>query len=150
MVISTRYNGVMRLDIQFKYSIFHTSFEVKKNMTSKKSSNMTKAQLEARNQELETALAKLEEKVNGLVKKSVQGSTKAINIKLSETQWQTIAGQYGKQVSLAPFNPTESKYSTPAFTIKATFSATHTGFEEARALIDVAENNLDKSGLLTQ
>ena len=119
-------------------------------MTSKKSSNMTKAQLEARNQELEAKLATLEDKVNGLVKKSVQGSTKAMNIKISSTTWQTIAGQYGKQVSLAPFDPTNSKYSTPAFTIKATFSATQTGFDEAIALVEVARNNLDKSGILTQ
>tara|TARA_X000001382_G_C3156347_1_gene174704 strand:- start:69 stop:404 length:336 start_codon:yes stop_codon:yes gene_type:complete len=107
----------------------------------------TKAQLEKENNELRAQLDKLDKKISKVVKSTkVESKT---SLTFSETKWQTIAGQYGKQISLAPFVE-GGKYPTPALNMRATFSATKSGLDEARALIDVAENNLEKNGLLTQ
>ena len=75
--------------------------------------------------------------------------TEKVEIALSATAWQTVSGKYGKNISLAPFKE-GGKYDTPALFMKGTFAMTMTGLDEARALIDVAQNKLEKSGLLTQ
>ena len=110
-------------------------------------SKITKAQLEKENNELRAQLDKLDKKISKVVRNTkVENKT---SLTFSETEWQTIAGKFGKQISLAPF-VAGGKYSTPALNIRATYSATKTGLDEARALIDVAENTLEKNGLLTQ
>ena len=88
----------------------------------------------------------LEKKSKTSAKKEV---TEKAEIALSATEWQIVSGKYGKSISLAPFKE-GGKYDTPALFMKGTFAMTMTGLDEARALIDVTQNKLEKSGLLTQ
>ena len=88
----------------------------------------------------------LEKKSKKSAKKEV---TEKVEIALSATEWQIVSGKYGKSISLAPFKE-GGKYDTPALFMKGTFAMTMTGLDEARALIDVAQNKLENSGLLTQ
>jgi len=89
-------------------------------------------------------LVKVQDKV---IAKSTQEVEK-VGIKLSKTAWQTLSGHYGNQVSLAPFSE-GGKFKTPAVTVRMTQPATKTGFDQARAYLDLAEQKLEDSGILT-
>ena len=108
----------------------------------------TKKQLEAIVELQKKELRKISAQVEKIAgsKKEV---TEKVEIALSATAWQVVSGKYGKSISLAPFKE-GGKYDTPALFMKGTFAMTMTGLDEARALIDVAQNKLEKSGLLTQ
>jgi len=115
--------------------------EVINNMT-----KTTKAELVELVEAQNKLILALEKKDKKTAKKVV---TEKVEIALSATAWQTISGQYGKSISLAPFKE-GGKYDTPALFMKGTFAMTMTGLDEARALIDICQNKLEKSGLLTQ
>jgi len=103
----------------------------------------TKKELEAKLALAEKIIAKQEK----LQKKS-EAIQEEVSLKLSKDKWQTLSGHYGNQVSLAPFQE-GGKFKSPAITVKMTQSATKEGFDKIRAELDIAENKLDKAGILT-
>ena len=110
---------------------------------------MTKTTIASLQKDLAKAIAMVNAQNDAIKKMSTTTkATKAVSGKIFLSKsFQTLAGDYKKSVSLLPMN---DKYPNPACHIGTTFPATKIGFDSARALLDIAENKLEESGLLTQ
>ena len=112
----------------------------------------TKKELQAIVDLQKEQLEKISAKVDKLVgkkstSKKVAKSTEKITF--SDT-WQLLTGKAfsGNQINLPPMPKDDSKY-TQNIIGKFAVPCTKTGLDTARAEIDIAENILQKSGLLT-
>ena len=100
-------------------------------------------QLEATIKEQEKLLARATKLIN-----KAQTNQSSVELRVSETEWQTLEGTFKNQVSLAPFKE-GGKYPTPSIYAKFSQPTTKAGFDKMRAIIDVAEHKLDEAGILT-
>ena len=110
----------------------------------------TKAELVAlveAQKELIVALEKKTKSAKKSTSKKVAKSTEKITF--SDT-WQLLTGKAfsGNQINLPPMPKDNSKY-TQNIIGKFAVPCTKAGLDMARAEIDIAENKLEKSGLLT-
>lgn len=109
-------------------------------------SRITKADLEEKIQ-AQTELIQALEKNQKSSKKTVVKSTG--NLVLT-TQWQQLASTTNgnpmkNQISVSP-----NSFDRVRISMKGSQFATKTAFDELRSMLDIAQNKLEKAGLLTQ
>ena len=109
-------------------------------------SRITKADLEEKIQ-AQTELIQALEKNQKSSKKTVVKSTG--NLVLT-TQWQQLAtttngNPMKNQISVSP-----NSFDRVRISMKGSQFATKTAFDELRSMLDIAQNKLEKAGLLTQ
>ena len=120
---------------------------------------MTKAEMQEimddQADQLEILSAKIEKVIAKEAKKSKKSTPKKTVARRTETivfsdQWQLLTGVAfsGNQINLPPMPKANSKYSQNIIG-KFAVPCTRAGLDLARAEIDIAENKLEKSGLLT-
>lgn len=107
---------------------------------------ITKADLEAKI-EAQEALIKALEKSNKSSKKSVAKNTS--NLVLT-TAWQTLAQTTTGNPMKNSISVSPSNFDRVRISMKGSQFATKTAFDELRSMLDIAQNKLEKAGLLTQ
>ena len=118
--------------------------------------NMTKAEMQEVIDEQADQLELLEARIDKVIAKSAKKSTPKKTVARSTEKlvfsdtWQLLTGVAfsGNQINLPPMPKANSKYSQNIIG-KFAVPCTRAGLDLARAEIDIAENKLEKSGLLT-
>ena len=118
--------------------------------------NMTKAEMQEVIDEQADQLELLEARIDKVIAKSAKKSAPKKTVAKSteklvfSDEWQLLTGVAfsGNQINLPPMPKAGSKYSQNIIG-KFAVPCTRAGLDLARAEIDIAENKLEKSGLLT-
>ena len=116
--------------------------EVINNMTQK----TTKAELVALVEAQKELIGALEKKTKS-AKKTVAKNTG--NLVLT-TAWQTLAQTTSGNPMKNSISVSPSNFDRVRISMKGSQFATKTAFDELRSMLDIAQNKLEKAGLLTQ
>ena len=117
--------------------------EVINNMTQK----TTKAELVALVEAQKELIVALEKKDKKSAKKTVAKNTS--NLVLT-TAWQTLAQTTSGNPMKNSISVSPSNFDRVRISMKGSQLATKTAFDELRSMLDIAQNKLEKAGLLTQ